>query len=86
MMVTSGNLLDGLTGWFYKHVGKKYPKLHFVLFQCEKCFAGQLALWYVIIIMSREYGLVDVVYYGFLLVLLSIFFARIIGGILIKYL
>lgn len=85
MMVSPGNLLDGVAKWINNKWTKRWPKVHFMLFQCEKCFAGQLALWFVIIVMSREIGGLQLLYNAFILIMLSIFMARVIGGVVKRY-
>lgn len=85
MMVSPGNLLDFVAKWFSRIYGEKHPKVQFVLFQCEKCFAGQLALWWWIISISDFGFRISWLYHGFMLVILSIFMARVIGGALVKY-
>lgn len=85
MIVSPGNVLDDFAAWVNKKFTHKWPKLHFVLFQCEKCFAGQLAIWYVIVHAAKS-RLIPHLFDGFMMVILSIFFARIIGGLIKKYL
>lgn len=85
MIVSTGNILDGFAAWVYKKITYRWPKVHFVLFQCEKCFAGQLAIWYVIVHAARS-RLIPHLFDGFMMIVLSIFFARIVGGLINKYL
>lgn len=50
-------------------------RIHYVLFQCEKCFAGQLALWGYPVFFWHGYEFNE----HLLVILFSIFFAAFIG-------
>jgi hypothetical protein len=93
MLVRTGEILDFIPAWFWKvftkngnHVTPAYAKIHKMLFQCEKCASGQLALWgYPISVHSFgdiKYNPFD----HFVLVILAIFMARVVGGLISKYL
>jgi len=73
VLVTPGGLLDFIPLWF----ARAPEKVVHVLFQCEKCFAGQLALWTYPVLMWKSYQIFDHI----LVVLFSIFFAAFIGKI-----
>lgn len=79
MLVRNGEILEFIPVWFQKHVTANRPKLHKVLFQCEKCAAGQLALWGYFLNLRKNdwhYNPFD----HFLLIVLAIFMARVTGG------
>lgn len=77
--LTSGK--DDIFGWFPGLVEKIIPvtgrkevwrmRVHKVLYQCERCFAGQLALWFYIFGHPGRYNVAE----HFVLIVLSIFFA-----------
>ncbi len=80
MLVRPGEALDFIPAFLNKWTGK-VPKLHKVLFQCEKCFAGQLSLWGYFFIYPGWNPFTH-----FLLIVLSIFTARVAGGLIAKHL
>lgn len=86
MLVAPGDILDWVQAFFYNHVSKN-PRLMKVLFQCEKCAAGQLALWgYPVSVKAFTAHSGYNVFNHVMVVLLSIFMARVIGGVIQKYL
>ena len=63
---------------FVPKVFQKAPeRVSYVLFQCEKCFAGQLALWTYPLFFWEGYKFNEHI----LVILFSIFFAAFIGKI-----
>lgn len=94
MLVRNGEILDFIPQFFWKKFTKNdtvppptwYVKVHKMLFQCEKCAAGQLALWgYPISVKTFGHGGYNP-FNHFVLVILSIFMARVVGGLISKYL
>lgn len=86
MLVLPGEILDFVPAFFYKNISQS-PKLNKVLFQCEKCAAGQLALWGYPVSVHAFTG--NSHYNPFnhvMIILLSIFCARVVGGMVQKYL
>lgn len=57
-------------------------KIRWVLFECEKCFSGQLALWTYIVLVAQghPYRIAEHI----ILICLSVFFAGVINTILRK--
>lgn len=91
MLVKPNEALDFLPMWVMKLFQSPDPskpfryewqqKLMKVLFQCEKCFSGQLALWGYFFIYPSWNPFKHII-----LILLSIFMARVAGGLISKYL
>ena len=81
-LVTPGDLLDFLPVWFGKLT--KNDKLNHVLFGCEKCFAGQLALWTFWPLAQVYDGIRYEILGHFLIVIFSIFFAGLINRLYMR--
>jgi len=61
--------------------GKPYHPLFKIFFQCERCNAGQIALWFYLCKNFHNQITIDEVLIGIVFILHSILFASVIRGI-----
>lgn len=76
-LVKSGEILSPIATryWTIFGTGSKAATIGKVLFQCEKCLAGQIALWYYLV-SCNSYS----IQHHFFIIIMSIFFAAFIGA------
>ncbi len=77
-LVKSGEVLNFIPKLYWKVFGTGKVSSWFgkFLFQCEKCLAGQIALWYYLYSSIGKYNAFD----HFAIIIFSIFFAAFIGA------
>lgn len=75
LLTKPGDIFDFVPALAHRYINSRL--LRKVLFECTRCFAGQLALWSYVAVCWSEYSIRD----HFLVVLFSIFCAHILSRI-----
>lgn len=75
LLFSPGEILDVVPAFFFR-ITKSVKLMH--VFQCEKCFAGQLALWLYPVYFWHHYH----IQYHLIVIIFSIFTAHVIGKLL----
>jgi len=65
--------------------GRSYHPLFKILFHCEKCNAGQIALWYYLFSNLKNYFTINTALIGITFILFSILTAAVVRGIYNRY-